>query len=74
MSLVSEDSNTVKDNKPNQQTKAKLAKRYQRWHKTIHKQEGVSGEWFTDMDVDLLKSINERLANLDILDILQDDI
>ena len=26
------------------------------------------------MDVDLLKSINERLAKLDILDILQEDI
>ena len=34
----------------------------------------ASGERFTDMDVDLLKSINERLAKLDILDILREDI
>ena len=33
-----------------------------------------SGERFTDIDVDLLKSINERLAKLDILDILREDI
>ena len=34
----------------------------------------ASGERFTDMDVDLLKSINERLAKLDIMDILREDI
>lgn len=33
-----------------------------------------SGERFTDMDVDLLISINERLAKLDILDVLREDI
>jgi hypothetical protein len=34
----------------------------------------ASGEMFTDMDVDLLKSINERLAKLDVLDILREDV
>jgi hypothetical protein len=41
MSLVSEDSSTVKDNKPNQQnkqTKAMLAKWYQRWNQTFPNQ------------------------------------
>ena len=34
----------------------------------------LSGERFTDMDVDLLKSFNEGLAKLDNLDILREDI
>ena len=73
MSLVSEDSSIVKDNQPNQQNKPKPG-----WPIGINDgtkpSPSKSGERFTDMDVDLLKSTNERLAKLDILDILREDI
>ena len=76
MSLVSEDSSIVKDNQPNQQTKPKPG-----WPigindgtKPCPSKRAASGERFTDMDVDLLKSIIERLAKLDVLDILREDV
>jgi FtsZ-binding cell division protein ZapB len=72
MSLVSEDSITVKDNKPKPSWPSGINDAIKPSpSKTAHVESRKS---FTNKDVDLFKSINERLVILDILDNLREDI